>query len=560
MPLKPVFPRAPFTRAAFAYLPYTAVTCQGAVADRLNRLIPSLSAMTLTAPVLEALLPAAYLTGKSDTAAKCEEALQQLVANQGPGGDLPGEGWSEKISLCLALMAWYEAKRPEAVLPCLLKFCQHLWDNWESLTSDSPAMAASGEMMQVLSWLYHVTGKKPLLKLMDRLRLDALDWTSHFHTFSVVKPMDRMVPMSDLEADMALENGDIGGFYTRQYYMTHGEYLARSLKTPALFAQVSGSLKEKGAPKAGYQKVMRYHGAANGMFNEEPLLSGGDPAQSCGMANAGEWAVSLGEVYHLQGEGEIADALEQVVYNGLMAGESQGLIQPRQAVNTIEPQAYPYVQPKEAPKALMGLVKGLCALARQQYLALENEGVAVTAYESSKLHWRIRGVNVNLSLTGCYPKTGKMTLAVDCKTPVAFDVKLRIPGWCQDACITVNDEGGEAPKAGEMFTISRTWRKGDQVTIDLPMPLRSQTWYHQTIAAFKGPQLMALDSLKGPWRYALEVGDEVVGYAAPGWDEVKGKPKMPPAAPKAEGEGTVLPMVPYGETQVHMAQFPQVAK
>lgn len=560
MPLKPVFPRAPFTRAAFAYLPYTAVTCQGAVAQRLENLLPSLAAMPLNGPVLAALLPAAYLTGKGEIAANCEKELEKAAAAQGTDGCLAGESWNEKVSLCHAFMAWYEAKRPPCVLPALMKFCQYLWENWENLAANSPMMAASGELMQVLCWLYHVTGKKPLLKLIDRLRLEVLDWTSHFHTFSVVKPMNRMLPIGALEADMALENGDIGGFYTRQYYMTHGEYLARSLKTPALFAQISGSLKEKSAPKVGYQKVMRYHGAANGMFNASPLLSGGDPAQSCCIANGGEWAASLGEVYHLQGEGEMADALEQVAYNCLMAAENNGLVQPRQAVNTITSETCPYVQPKEAPNALLGLVKGLCTLVRQQYMALENEGIAVSTYESSTLHWRIKGVNVKLTLESAYPAEGKMTLTVDCKTPVEFEMKMRIPGWCEDACITVNDEGGEAPKAGELFAINRTWQKGDVVTIDLPMPVRSQTWYHQTVAAFKGPRLMAIDSLQGPWRYGLDVNEKIIGYEAPGWEEVKGQPKMPQTAPKAEGEGVVLTMAPYGETKVHMAQFPQVVK
>lgn len=553
MPLKPVFPRAPFTRAAFAYLPYTAVTSQGAVAEKLKRLIPSLSAMPMNGEVLEVLLPAAYLTGNNQAASLCEEKLTQLLNE-----DMDDKSWQEKVSLCMAMTAWYEAKRPEGVLAYLLKFCQQLWENWESFKADAPAMAACGEVMELISWLYHVTGKKPLLKIMERLRQDAPDWTSHFHTFSVVKAMKRMMPMGELETAMAQEDGDIGGFYTRQYYLTHGEYLARSLKTPALFAQVSGSLKEKEAPKAGYQKIMRYHGAANGMFNADPLLAGGDPAQTCCLAAAGEWACSLAEVHHLQGE--MADELEQVVYNALMAGESQGMVQPRQAVNTINEKHCPYVQPREAVKATTSLTKGLCALLRQQYLALENEGIALSSYEAGKLHWRINGVNVNLTLEGSYPQEGKMTLKVDCKKPVEFELKLRIPQWCDDACINVNEEGGEAPKAGSLFAITRTWQSGDQVTIDLPMNLRGQKGYHQTLSLLKGPRVMAIDSSREDWRYALKSDKESIGFAVPAWEEVKGQPKLPPVTVKAEGDGMELNLLPYGELRVHVAQFPQVAE
>ncbi|MBQ2700768.1 MAG: glycoside hydrolase family 127 protein [Clostridia bacterium] len=553
MPLKPVFPRAPFTRAAFAYLPYTAVISQGSVAQTLSRLIPSLLAMPLNGAVMEVLLPAAYLTGNDEAAARCEAKLEQLLSEESAQGK-----WQERISLCLAMTAWYEAKRPDGVLAYLLKFCQQLWEQWENYKADASAMAACGEMMQLLSWLYHVTGKKPLLRMMDRLRLDSLDWTSHFHTFSVVKPMSRMMPMEEMKTAMEQENGEIGGFYTRQYYLTHGEYLSRSLKTPALFAQLSGSLKEKEAPKAGYQKVMRYHGAANGMFNADPLMSGGDPSQSCCLADAGEWAASLAEIHHLQGE--MADALEQVVYNGLMAGESQGMVQPRQAVNTICEESCPYVQPKEGAKAAIGLAKGLCALLRQQYLALENDGIALASYEAGKMHWRIQGTNVNMTLDSAYPQEGSAVLTINCKTPVAFELKLRIPQWCEDACITVNQEGGEAPKAGEMFAISRTWQNGDQVTIDLPMPLRGQSGYHQTLSAMKGPQLMALDSQKAPWRYSIEVGENVTGYAVSGWEEKDNQPKLPPVSPKADDECKVLELALYGSLRVHMAQFPQVKK
>lgn len=562
MPLKPVFPRAPFTSAAFAYVPYTAASARGPVAQSLKRLLDNLGETSLDGTALSALLPAAYLIGHEAAAALGEAALARGIAAQGPDGDIPGENLMERIFFCQAVAAWYEAKRPAEALPFLLKFCQYVWDHWEALQKDAAAMAGAGEWMALLSWLYHVTGKKPLLRFMDRLRLDALDWTSHFHTFAVVKPMERVTPLEELESAMAREEGDIGGFYTRQYYLTHGEYTARGLKTPALFAQASGSLKEKAASRVGYERVMRYHGAANGMFNADPLLGGGDPARPCRLDFAGEWAWSLGEVYRLQGEGEMADALERVAYNALRAGESQGLVQPRQAVNAIDAKAFPYAQPKAERKAFWGVVKGLAALLRTQYLALENEGLALAAYEESCLRWRIKGVHVTLTLMGNYPGEGDVTLAVEPKAPVEFILKLRIPGWCQEACVTVNDEGADAPKAGEMFALNRTWQPGDRVAIRFPMPLRTQRGYHQSAAVFKGSSLLAIPAAEEPWRFALDLEalakGEAFAYEAPGWEPAGGRPKMPGTTLKAQGAPRNIDWTPYGETRVHMAQFPVV--
>jgi len=563
MPLKPVFPRAPFTRAAFAYLPYTSVTTLGSVGESLKRLIPALCAAPSCGSVLAALLPAAYLVG-DPAAEKAEAQLAEAVACQNPDGSYQASNLEEQIALAQALTVWYEAKRPEQVLPSLLKFCQYVKDHWELIGENSKQLACAGELMQLFSWLYHVTGKKPLLKLMDHLRLNAVDWTSHFHTFSVVKPMERVTPLAEMEAAMAQENGDIGGFYTRQYYMTHGVYVAKSLKTPALFAQVSGNIKEKSAAKAGYEKMMRYHGTACGMFNANPLLGGGDPSQTFDTLAAGELAQSLAEIYQLGGENWASDSLERLVYNAVMAAENQGMIQPVQAVNTADTACCPFVQPAEDVATLCALTRGLNALARSAYLITEDGALVINHLEDGQMIWKVANTKVRLAIAGAYPSGETMKLTVNTKAPAEFEVKLRIPSWCNDACVTVNDDGGDAPGAGELFVMKRTWKNGDVITVNLPSSIKLERWYHQSAALVKGAEVLALDASVEAWNKAIDattIGTEgVQGYPVSGWDMKDGKVMTPPVAPKAEGKAEELKLAPYAQCRTHIAQLPVVAK
>jgi hypothetical protein len=115
-----------------------------------------------------------------------------------------------------------------------------------------------------------------------------------------------------------------------------------------------------------------------------------------------------------------------------------------------------------------------------------------------------------------------VTLFVEPDAPVAFTLHLRIPGWAQGrpvpgdlyrylgrgdvpVSLSVNGEPWPVEMERGFVPIHRTWRRGDQVELVLPMPVR-RVVAHERVAADRGR--VALE--RGPLVYCAEGVDHAV--------------------------------------------------
>ena len=78
------------------------------------------------------------------------------------------------------------------------------------------------------------------------------------------------------------------------------------------------------AGKAGWEKVMRYHGQASGVFTGDETLSGLTPARGTETCTVVETMNSAGEMFLTTGDTWYADRLEQIAYNALPAAFMNG--------------------------------------------------------------------------------------------------------------------------------------------------------------------------------------------------------------------------------------------
>ena len=89
-----------------------------------------------------------------------------------------------------------------------------------------------------------------------------------------------------------------------------------------------------------------------------------------------------------------------------------------------------------------------------------------------------------------YPRGNKARLVSH--SVGAFALRLRIPGWCKAATVSVNGEKRDVAASG-YFTLRREWALGDIVEIAFEMPVVAHLLEHH--AAFtRGPVLLARDS------------------------------------------------------------------
>lgn len=102
------------------------------------------------------------------------------------------------------------------------------------------------------------------------------------------------------------------------------------------------------------------------------------------------------------------------------------------------------------------------------------DAVWINLYGSSTLDTELaNGEKIKLEQVTDYPWNGRVRIKILACGKKEFVLKLRIPGWAQQASVRINDgPTDESPKSQSYFEIHRRWHPGDFVDLDLPMPAR----------------------------------------------------------------------------------------
>jgi len=122
-------------------------------------------------------------------------------------------------------------------------------------------------------------------------------------------------------------------------------------------------------------------------------------------------------------------------------------------------------------------------------------GLYVNLFVPSELDWREKGFKLRQDTR--YPESQSTTLTVTAAKPDALSIRLRIPGWLESApAVTMNGKSLDASAPpGSYLALTREWKAGDKIEIQLPMRLRMETMPDDsTLAAFLyGPLVLAGD-------------------------------------------------------------------
>ena len=226
-------------------------------------------------------------------------------------------------------------------------------------------------------------------------------------------------------------------------------------------------------------------------------------AETCASVALIFWAQRM---LHLDLDGKYADILELALFNGALSGLSR------------DGEHYFYANPLESdgsaerwawhtcPCCTMN-VSRLVASVGGYFVSTASDGVAFHIYGGISTSATIAGTTVAIRESSNYPWSGDIKINIDPETPAAFDVKLRIPGWCTGAKASVNGQSVAMTPVDGYLTITRTWRKGDTIALDLPMPAER---VYANPAVIMDAGRVALK--RGPLVYCLEEADNPGGF------------------------------------------------
>jgi len=225
-------------------------------------------------------------------------------------------------------------------------------------------------------------------------------------------------------------------------------------------------------------------------------------------------------------DAEFYDVLERTLYNNMIAGvsltgdtffyqnvlESDGQCNINKGLMTRQP----WFECSCCPTNVARFIPTIPGY----IYARQNDTFYVNLFITSTVTFEMYDDNrITLHQVSNYPWDGQIRFTIDANTPMAFTVKLRIPGWSRNNPIpselyryldpddeqiklrvngrkkTLNIENGFA-------VLDRTWETGDTIDLHLPMPIR-RVLCHEGIKENQGK--VALE--RGPIVYCAEGTD-----------------------------------------------------
>jgi len=227
-------------------------------------------------------------------------------------------------------------------------------------------------------------------------------------------------------------------------------------------------------------------------------------------------------LFAMHGDAKYIDVLERTLYNGFLAGVGLGgdtffYVNPlewddQDADNRAPPIRQPWYACSCCPT---NVVRFMASVSGYVY-AQDESGVYLNLYVGSSTTLHIAGETVELVQHTAYPWEGDVRVEVTPSQPVRFALRVRVPGWARgqpvpsslyryldqdgpEPVISVNGKGVKISLERGYVCLDRTWRPGDTVRLELPMPVR-RVLSHPRVAANAGR--VALE--RGPLVYCAE--------------------------------------------------------
>ena len=138
-----------------------------------------------------------------------------------------------------------------------------------------------------------------------------------------------------------------------------------------------------------------------------------------------------------------------------------------------------------------------------------HEGLFVHQYGGSEIDVSVADARLALRESSDYPWDGRIAFTVTAASG-SLPVHLRIPGWSEGATLTVNGETVAVTEPGSYAPIEREWAVGDEIVLDLPMPVRTVRGHRLAeeltgqVAVQRGPIVYAVESMDLPADVRLE--------------------------------------------------------
>ncbi len=368
--------------------------------------------------------------------------------------------WSNMLVL-FTLQNYYEYSKDQRVLDFMTKYFrfeasvpddQFLTDYWED--------SRGGDNLYSVYWLYNITGEAWLLELAEKIHRCTANWMQQ----------------------STLPNW-------------HNVNIAQCFREPATYAMQSGKPEHLQASYNNYLLIRRTFGqASGGMFGADENARMGyiDPRQGTETCGFAEQMTSDGILVRITGDTLWADNCEDILFNSFPAAfmpdmKALRYITSPNMVLSDGKNHHPGID-NSGPFLMMNPFSSRCCqhnhghalpyYIQNMIMASNDNGVAVVMYNACEAKAKVGdGTEITLKEETKYPFDDTVKITVSSPKNVTFPLYLRVPGWCKNAVLWINDQMQDSSfSSGSYIRIEREWKDGDTVALKMPMNLSFRLW------------------------------------------------------------------------------------
>ncbi|OYX19555.1 MAG: hypothetical protein B7Z16_07590 [Algoriphagus sp. 32-45-6] len=427
---------------------------------------------------------------------KADEWIAKIAAAQEPDGyintyySLTGleNRWTDMEKheaycaghLIEAGVAYFQTTGKRTLLEVATKMADHI--DQEFRQANKPWVTGHEEIELALVKLYKATGTTRYLELADWF----LDQRGRGHGRGAIWDKEEWGPKYAQDAVPVKDQKEITGHAVRAMYLYTGA---------ADVAVANGDLGYMNAMKTVWEDVVHRNMYVTGGIGSSGSNEGFSVDFDLPNENAySETCASVGMVFWnqrmnlLEGNSQYIDVLERSLYNGALDGLS------------LSGDRFFYGNPlassgQHSRKEWFGTaccpsnISRLVAAVGDYIYAKTDDGIWLNLFIGNTTSFTLKGKQVPVSIQTEFPWEGKVLVQVDPEEELDFDFHLRVPGWAvgnpvpgylysfvpgekSDFSIEVNGKAAKFKMENGYAVLSQTWKKGDQITYMLPMPIR----------------------------------------------------------------------------------------
>lgn len=361
-----------------------------------------------------------------------------------------------------------------------------------------------------LAKLYRVTGDEKYLKLakfmLDQRGPDGRQGSGRTYNQSHMKVVDQREAVGHAVRATYMYSGmaDVAALTGDDSYVTAIDAIWDNVAGKKLY--ITGGIGATGS------------GEAFGRNYELPNMTAYN--ETCAAVGNDFWNHRL---FLLHADAKYIDVMERTLYNGLISGVSldgETFFYP----NPLESNGQHARSPWFGVACCPGNITRFMASVPGYVYAQRNDSIWVNLYVASTADIKLdNGRDVKIAQETKYPWDGAVKIALHPDQTSPLTVYVRIPGWARNQPVasdlyrfadtskqspTLKVNGRAVPVKIEKgyVAIARTWKEGDTISLDLPMPVR-RVEANTEVAADRGR--VALE--RGPIVYAAEWPDNPGG-------------------------------------------------